>query len=304
MEDPVFETSELPDPNKKLVIFDLNGILIDRAYINDISHPLLAPGNPSVVGKFLIWKRPGLDNFLSFLFEYFNVAVWSSISKHNIVPTAKFIFGEHYDKLAFVYDRDFCEILTDVPSERSGPVRGDHTTPKPVVRKNLKTVWQSFTRFNETNTLIIDDSDEKMVNNPICSVFNPGTWKRGDTCDDALGMNGKIFKRLLEFGSAGILPCTYDKSRFTDAMKSFQGFEIQGSEEITKDRISEMHEQLRRENEQLRLQLERYEQQVAEEARLRRNEDQSRAQAEYHQRQRASVAERNINNYKRYGRYW
>lgn len=312
MEDRNFdiEILALPNPNKKLVILDLNGILIDRSYINDISHPLLAPGAPFVVGKFLIWKRPGLDDFLSFLFQYFNVAVWSSISNYNIAPTVKFIFGEHYEKLAFVYDRDFCEIL-DVSSERSGPIRRDHTTPKPIIRKNLSKVWESFRDFNEANTLIIDDSDEKMVNNPPGTVFNPGTWSKEDVKDDALSMNGKIFRRLIEFGSK----YTYNKTRFTDVMKSFKGEEFLSSalsvetrldipdlKEITKEHIYEMYEHLRRENERLRLQLERYEQKVEEDIKRRRNEDQSRSLAEYHRNQRAAVMERNLNNYTKYGR--
>lgn len=54
-------------------------------------------------------KRPHLNKFLDFLFENFDVAVWSAGNKEYINPSIDQIFGERKNDLKFVYTADQCD---------------------------------------------------------------------------------------------------------------------------------------------------------------------------------------------------
>ena len=62
---------------RKLLILDLNNILIRRKYVKDAGDAVGA----EKCGNFMVWKRPHLNEFLDFAFENFDVAVWSSVVK-------------------------------------------------------------------------------------------------------------------------------------------------------------------------------------------------------------------------------
>jgi hypothetical protein len=134
-----------------------------------------------------------------------------------------------------------------------------------------------------------------MVNNPPTSVFNPGTWTKDMMDDDALTINGKIFRRLLEFGSTPYVRREVFIPNVNEAIPEDvirimkKQMNVPESEEISKEHI---YAYLRT-GDRLR-----------EDQRQEHNEIQSRAQSEYYKRQKAYVAERNLNNYKRYGRKW
>jgi len=142
----------LDTSKKTLLIFDLNGILINKKWDKEER-------------KSLLWKRPDIESFLEFIFKQYDVAVWSSARKHNVEYQAKYALGDYYKQLVFVMDQSHCVKEDDV------------------FLKNLTVVWDQYPQYNESNTLIIDDSDEKMINNPKECHFNPGTWNHEETME-------------------------------------------------------------------------------------------------------------------------
>ena len=55
-------------------------------------------------------------------------------------------------------------------------VKHPYTTKKPLFLKNLYRVWLMHNEFNESNTLIIDDTSLKMRYNPIKCYLLVETW--------------------------------------------------------------------------------------------------------------------------------
>lgn len=139
---------------RQLLILDLNGFFIDRVY--DKNYEI----RTNRIGNFLVWKRKGTKKFLDYAFANFDVAVWSSACKYNVNRLLKYVFGDYSSKLTFVWDQSHCKLSDDC------------------FLKNLEDVWEKFPQYNENNTLIIDDTELKMKNNPKSCVIMIKTWNR------------------------------------------------------------------------------------------------------------------------------
>jgi hypothetical protein len=128
-----------------LVVCDLNGVLGTRRRKND----------------FL--KRPDLDLFVPFLLRNFVVGVWSSCVRSNGEAIVRDVFGPLESQLLFAMFRDEC---TPCPTP---------TNPHATV-KDLNQLWMRYPQsFDQSNTIIIDDSDEKCSHrfNALCPTpFN------------------------------------------------------------------------------------------------------------------------------------
>lgn len=151
---------------RTLVILDLNGVLIDRQYGKG-----LAPeeGISWKVGSFLVYVRPGLNDFLTWLFENYDVAVWSSVKKFNVDQLVKFIFDDEpyrFSKLKFVWHQD----MTDQEENPDPALRN----VKPLFIKDLRKVWDAFPEYDHTNTILVDDTKEK-----VRATGLPGNAKLG-----------------------------------------------------------------------------------------------------------------------------
>jgi hypothetical protein len=170
-------------PGKRgLIIVDLNGVLVDRKYEPDMS---VAAEGAARLGKFLTWKRPGVEEALNRAFERSDVAVWSSAARSNTRLLAQFVFGD-LRRLRFVYDQSHCEAV---------PQPGEN---RPLFLKNLARVWAAFPEYGPRNTLLIDDSDEKSRNNPPGTHLNPGTWRHERPDDGSFRPGGKAWAALVE----------------------------------------------------------------------------------------------------------
>ena len=134
-------------------------------------------------GNFLVWRRPGLAEFLRFVFAHFDLAVWTSAARHNAASLVSLVFGEDEPRLKFVYDQSRCEAIAT----------GDK---KPLFRKDLAAVWSNFPAYNQTNTILVDDSDAKALRNPSGCHFNPGTWSHQDRNDGGLLPEGVLWRFL------------------------------------------------------------------------------------------------------------
>ena len=207
------------EPPRFLLIFDLNGILIDRYSTSPgtmvrssrksstdgqgaPSGAICAADCPgpkaSRLGNFLVWQRPGLGDFLAFAFAHFDVAVWSSVSPSNIRLLIPYVFGDLAGRLRFAFDQSRCEIAPGDSTNSAEPNCPAASRPKkPLFLKNLSEVWRDFPCYGPQNTLLVDNDDEKSRNNPPECHFNPGTWLRSAQDDRALFSGGHL-RLLLE----------------------------------------------------------------------------------------------------------
>ncbi len=173
---------------KKLVILDLYGLLVHRHSTREPVgdwNKLVSPA--TLLGTNLTWDRPHRDDFLTFLFDNFTVAIWSSAMYKNVDLLAAHIFGpERRKQLLFEFDQSYCETVTPHPDPKEN---------KPLFKKNLTTVWAAFPQYNQDNTLLIDDSNWKTIGNPAGTVIKVQTW-HPIMYDDALSENGYIRNKL------------------------------------------------------------------------------------------------------------
>ena len=133
--------------NEKLIILDLNGTLLYRQY--NKSKTILRNDTPDfVIGYFDCYLRPGLDKFIEYIFKNYTVGIWTSATKVNAIPLINKVFEKYLDKLEFILTREDC---SDVKNSDD-----DHTSTKDVCKK----IWRT-SKWNELNTIIIEDSDKK-----------------------------------------------------------------------------------------------------------------------------------------------
>ena len=176
----------------KLIILDLNNVLIYREYQDhsvagkadpkakkdvEISLTELNLSNvikPITVGNFQVWIRPGMVEFLEWLFSEYDVAVWSSVKQWNIEQLVKEIFPKVLaEGLKFVWHQDMC---SEIPT----------TTSKPIFIKELSRVFEEFPGYDRSKVLLIDDNVEKCVLNKAENYYNPTPWSKQDidsTCN-------------------------------------------------------------------------------------------------------------------------
>ncbi|GJV47332.1 HAD-like domain protein [Tanacetum coccineum] len=179
---------------KKLIIFDVNGMLADIV----CPRPKDVEADKYYHGK-AVFKRPYLDDFLSFCFENFNVGIWSSRMKKNLDPVVDCLFGDLKKKLLFIWDASHC---------RNSGMRTLEDRYKCIVFKELRKVWEkncsSWVKgtFNESNTLLLDDSPYKALLNPKHTGIFPISYKYTDTNDDYLGPTGALRVYLEGFAAA------------------------------------------------------------------------------------------------------
>jgi len=109
-------------------------------------------------GYYFIFERPGLQEFLDFLFDNFNVSIWTAGSKAyalHIINTiiAPVSSGRNLDWIFFSYHCGMSKTL-----------RGDI--------KVLDLLWDEFELpgYSEHNTLIVDDNDAVFSANPDTCV--------------------------------------------------------------------------------------------------------------------------------------
>lgn len=162
-------------------------------------HPIVLKNNLSTdvtVNGAKITFRPFSERFLGCLFRHFDVAVWTSCQPKNAFPIVYQSFktfldvgsllkqSKSYDlspsqvllfqrftesidqllektrdlhRLQFVWTQSECDTVFPETKE---PVE---KFIKPIRKKNLDKVWQAFPQYSKLNTLIIDDTEAKLV---------------------------------------------------------------------------------------------------------------------------------------------
>lgn len=167
---------------KKLLILDMNKLLVTRIYAPKIAeeHPYAIPyvDIADKLGEHYTWKRPELEAFIEYCLDNFDVAVWSSAWRKNVDLLVDYVFKDRRSELVFEWDQEHCNAV-DVGED------------KPLFEKNLLRVWDTFTRYSPSNTIILDDSDQKMRNNPdqcvgICEAWTPWSMAPVETLDEVI----------------------------------------------------------------------------------------------------------------------
>lgn len=171
---------------KKLLVLDVNGLLVDiSSYVPYDYEP------DEIIMKKAVFKRPHCDDFLKFCFEKFNVGVWTSRTKSNVEPILDFLLGSEQCKLLFCWDQSQCTKTGFTTVEKRD---------KPLLLKKLKKLWNKSDPnlpwemgvYNESNTLLLDDTPYKALSNPRYTAVFPYSYRYKDVRDNSLGPGGDL----------------------------------------------------------------------------------------------------------------
>jgi TFIIF-interacting CTD phosphatase-like protein len=104
---------------------------------------------------YLITERPGVQEFLDFLFSKFNVSVWTAASKdYALFVIEKVILQKPGRKLDYICFSYHC----DLSKEKTGCL------------KQLNNQFYHYAQYNPKNTIIIDDNNN-VLTKQIGGVF-------------------------------------------------------------------------------------------------------------------------------------
>lgn len=149
----------------------MNGLLVSSEYVgkDDVRKKELLSQGHVTDGRFMYFVRPGMHRFLELLFGVFDVGLWTCAKKRKATDTMNAIFTqEERSKFKFLYNQSHAKYTGIMnPYKTSGE--------SPVYVKPLSLLYGSpNTPFNESNTLLIDDSPYKAIlNPPNTSLFAP-----------------------------------------------------------------------------------------------------------------------------------
>ena len=101
---------------------------------------------------YIIFERPYLQKFLTFLFKNFNVSVWTAASKDYalFIIDKIIIAGKKNRKLDYIFFSYHCSVSKKLKKNI----------------KDLRILWENYniSGYNENNTFIIDDYIEEVYN--------------------------------------------------------------------------------------------------------------------------------------------
>ncbi|KAF7806273.1 putative FCP1 likey domain-containing protein [Senna tora] len=171
---------------KKLLVLDVNGLLADF-----VEHVPWGYEPDTWISSKAVFKRPFCDDFLEFCFDRFYVGVWSSRHKYNVDAAIRFLMGKSASKLLFCWNQYQCT-KTDFETVEN--------RDKPLVFKELRKLWEKLEpglpwekgEFNESNTLLLDDSPHKALLNPEHTAIFPYSYNFRDRRDSSLGPGGDL----------------------------------------------------------------------------------------------------------------
>lgn len=171
---------------RKLLILDVNGLLAD------VVNPPPKDCKPDACfTRRAIFKRPYCTDFLKFCFERFDVGIWSSRSKKIIDKVVDYLLGNMKNKLLFCWD------MSHSTQTRFKTLENKH---KPLVCKELSKVWDRYDPnlpwergdYDESNTLLVDDSPYKALLNPVHTAIFPHSYNFKAENDNSLGPGGDL----------------------------------------------------------------------------------------------------------------
>lgn len=160
---------------KDLLILDMNGLVCYKEKPPYNNSEL--PQDFLERNSYRVYKRPGADMFLRYCLKKYNVAIWSSTTQYNVKPILNWIFKpKQLRKLAFIWYRNQTKLDPDYGKSEYPSITEYDTV------KNLADVWSNpyfnrLRKYGKTNTLIVDDSSNKVRFNPKNNVLVVESYK-------------------------------------------------------------------------------------------------------------------------------
>ncbi|KAM6572983.1 hypothetical protein CsatA_017063 [Cannabis sativa] len=181
---------------KKLLVLDINGLLADI-----VTPPPKEYKADTNIKRRAIFSRPSCRDFLNFCFERFEVGVWSSRSDKIASKVIDYLMGDMKHKLLFCWDLSRCTATE---------FRTLENRHKTLVFKELRRIWEKHDpdlpwekgEYNETNTLLLDDSPYKALLNPAYTAVFPHSYNFQNWSDNSLGAGGDIRVYLEKLSAA------------------------------------------------------------------------------------------------------
>lgn len=169
---------------KGCIILDLDQTLISAEPTDE--YDLKSPDNKKKAkhfrfhdmdGYYIVFERPGLQDFLTYIFDNFNVSVWTAASKDYalFIIDKILLAGNSNRKLDYIFFSYHCDISNKLK-------KGS---------KDLTLLWDTFSlpEFSKDTTFILDDYDEVQKLQPrncIAAVPFHATKEESEK-DDFLG---------------------------------------------------------------------------------------------------------------------
>lgn len=124
-------------------------------------------------GYYVVFERPGLQEFLDFLFDNFTVSIWTAASKdYALFVIEKIVLaGKKNRKLDFVFFSYHCDLSEKY---KNGT-------------KDLSMLWDVYrlSGYTQENTVILDDYDEVYETQPKnCILAFPFEFTKDSSPDD------------------------------------------------------------------------------------------------------------------------
>jgi TFIIF-interacting CTD phosphatase-like protein len=126
-------------------------------------------------GYYIVFERPGLQEFLTYLFANFNVSIWTAASKDYalFVIDKAILAGKANRKIDYVFFSYHCDISQALSLKKG--------------TKDLNMLWDYFCMvgYSRDNTMILDDYDDvynTQKNN--CIIAEPFEFSKSDSFQD------------------------------------------------------------------------------------------------------------------------
>lgn len=175
----------------KNVVLDLDETLISAVEVDEIQNDAHLTENfkrRSPLFKYhlldkdyVIFERPGVQEFLNFLFENYNVAVWTAASKdYALFVVEKVFMNNHPDrKLDFICYARHC----------------DESKAKTGCLKQLNNLFHLH-KYTPQNTVIIDDNSNVLSQKNHCIRARSFDFTNLDSHEDKY-LNGTIRRKVM-----------------------------------------------------------------------------------------------------------
>lgn len=164
-----------------LLVINIASLLNDR-WPSETHHDAKPRFDYESGNNYVVWNRPGMEAFVDWLFEKFDVAVWSSAFRSNHMPMLEPTFGER--RLVFAWSQEECTVV------RMG---GD---AQDLIQKPLARVHEYFPR--RQHVLMVDTEADAVMPNPEHSFVSPEPWTFTQVDDRGLEANGELRSFLHE----------------------------------------------------------------------------------------------------------
>ena len=194
------------DPTKRLLILDINGVLVRRETFQPHHNHSGQRGGRAAKRSFV--KRPHCDAFLDWAFANFNVGVWSCGKRETM-------------EMELFAGRPLVFTRSQNDSTSLWPRRSVVAIEKPLFLKELSRLWEADSRFHAGNTILLDNHAEKFERNPVgtCVLVRDFVAENGES-DDALSLGGELVRHLTAMAQAADL-AAYAREHASDAPFAF-----------------------------------------------------------------------------------